>query len=93
VQEPNGFSDAYPSEIAARSRTLAALAGARISAADACDLQDRRRYRDPEAFARAWHILMKGAIVAAMEGDHEAAQRAKSLARLHLAQVATAEAV
>ena len=48
---------------------------------------------DPEAFARAWHILMKGAIVAAMEGDHEAAQRAKSLARLHLAQVATAEAV
>jgi AcrR family transcriptional regulator len=48
---------------------------------------------DPEAFAREWHILMNGSIVAAMEGDHEAAQRAKSLARLHLAQVATAEAV
>jgi AcrR family transcriptional regulator len=41
---------------------------------------------DPEAFARTWHILMKGSIVAAMEGDPEAAQRAKSLARLLLAQ-------
>jgi AcrR family transcriptional regulator len=41
---------------------------------------------DPDAFARTWHILMKGAIVAAMEGDTEAAQRAKSVARLLLAQ-------
>jgi AcrR family transcriptional regulator len=37
---------------------------------------------DPESFARSWHILMKGAIVSASEGDREAAQRAKSLARL-----------
>jgi hypothetical protein len=32
----------------------------------------------------SWHILMKGSIVAAAEGDIEAAQRAKSMARLLL---------
>jgi AcrR family transcriptional regulator len=42
--------------------------------------------RDPESFARSWHILMKGAIVSAAEGDLEAAQRAKSLARLLIAE-------
>jgi AcrR family transcriptional regulator len=36
---------------------------------------------DPEAFARQWHILMKGSIVAAGEGDREAAQRAKPMAQ------------
>jgi AcrR family transcriptional regulator len=49
-------------------------------------LAARAGIADPEAFARTWHILMKGSIVAAMEGDPEAAQRAKSLARLLLAQ-------
>jgi AcrR family transcriptional regulator len=38
--------------------------------------------RDPDAFAHSWHILMKGSIVAAAEGDVEAAHRARSLARL-----------
>jgi AcrR family transcriptional regulator len=38
--------------------------------------------RDPDAFARSWHILMKGSIVSAAEGDAEAAQRARSMARL-----------
>ena len=38
--------------------------------------------RDTEAFARSWHILMKGSIISAAEGDREAAQRAKQLARL-----------
>jgi AcrR family transcriptional regulator len=42
--------------------------------------------RDPEAFALSWHILMKGAIVQAAEGDREAAQRAKTIARLVLEQ-------
>jgi AcrR family transcriptional regulator len=42
--------------------------------------------RDPEAFALSWHILMKGAIVQAAEGDREAAQRAKELAKLLLEQ-------
>jgi AcrR family transcriptional regulator len=37
--------------------------------------------RDPDSFARSWLILMKGAIVAAAEGDTEAAQRAKAMAR------------
>src|SRR4051795_1697749 len=39
---------------------------------------------DPDAFARQWHILMKGSIVAAAEGDREAAQRAKQIGRLLL---------
>lgn len=39
---------------------------------------------DPDAFAHSWHVLMKGSIVAAQEGDKEAAQRAKSIARLLL---------
>ena len=39
---------------------------------------------DPEALAREWHILMKGSIVAAAEGDLEAAQRARRLGELLL---------
>jgi AcrR family transcriptional regulator len=39
---------------------------------------------DPDAFARQWHILMKGSIVAAHEGDVEAAGRAKELGVLLL---------
>ena len=42
--------------------------------------------RDPESFARSWHILMKGSIIAAAEGDARAAQRAKSMARLLIEQ-------
>lgn len=40
---------------------------------------------DPAGFARQWHLLMKGSIVAAGEGDHEAAKRAQDVARLLLA--------
>jgi AcrR family transcriptional regulator len=39
---------------------------------------------DPSAFARQWHILMKGSIVAAAEGDPEAAKRAQAIGRLLL---------
>ena len=39
---------------------------------------------DPEAVACHWHILMKGSIVAAGEGDTEAARRAQALGRLLL---------
>jgi AcrR family transcriptional regulator len=39
----------------------------------------------PEAFARQWHILMKGSIVSAGEGDVDAAMRAKELGALLLA--------
>lgn len=39
----------------------------------------------PEEFARRWHILMKGSIVAAAEGDRLAAQRARAMGLLLLA--------
>jgi AcrR family transcriptional regulator len=39
---------------------------------------------DPDAFARQWHILMKGSLVAAAEGDARAAARAQELGRLLL---------
>ncbi len=39
---------------------------------------------DARNFAREWHILMKGSIVAAGEGDREAARRAKRIGALLL---------
>jgi AcrR family transcriptional regulator len=42
--------------------------------------------RDPDAFARKWHILMKGSIMAAHEGDAAAAGRARELGQLLLLQ-------
>ena len=44
-------------------------------------LADEAGLRDTEAFAHSWHILMKGSIVAATEGDADAAARAKRMAR------------
>jgi AcrR family transcriptional regulator len=41
--------------------------------------------RDPDALAHKWHILMKGSIVAAGEGDLLAATRARDMGRLLLA--------
>ena len=41
---------------------------------------------DPASFAREWHILMKGSIVAAGEGDLDAARRAKRIGSVLLAQ-------
>lgn len=38
--------------------------------------------RDPEEFAHSWHILMKGSIVAAGEGDRQAARRAQAMGRM-----------
>ena len=40
---------------------------------------------DPDNLARSWHILMKGAIVSAGEGDTEAARRSQAMGRLVLA--------
>ncbi len=48
------------------------------------ELAGRAGVRDPESFARQWHILMKGSIVAAGEGDREAARRAQDMGRLLL---------
>ena len=44
----------------------------------------RRASPDPEAFARQWHILMKGSIFSAGEGDRSAARRAKEFGALLL---------
>ena len=49
------------------------------------DLAGRVGVQDAEDFARQWHILMKGSIVAAGEGDRDAARRARGIARLVLA--------
>ena len=44
-------------------------------------LAEEAGLRDPDSFARSCHILMKGSIVSAAEGDVEAAQRGQSMAR------------
>jgi AcrR family transcriptional regulator len=49
-------------------------------------LAEEAGLRDPETFALSWHILMKGSIVQAGEGDVEAAKRAQALGRLLIDQ-------
>lgn len=49
------------------------------------DLADSAGVKDADDFARRWHILMKGSIVAAGEGDRDAAKRARGIAQLVLA--------
>ena len=44
-------------------------------------LAEEAGLRNPGSFAHSWHILMKGSIIAAAEGDADAAQRAQSMAR------------
>jgi AcrR family transcriptional regulator len=51
-----------------------------------CELATEAGLRDPEQFAHSWHILMKGSIVAAGEGDADAARRAQAMGRLLIAQ-------
>ena len=48
---------------------------------------------DPERFAGQWHILMKGSIVAAHEGDQDAAMKARELGELLLERHGVALAV
>ena len=49
-------------------------------------LAEEAGLREPELFAHSWHILMKGSIVAAGEGDRDAAGRAQAMGRLLIAQ-------
>ena len=49
-------------------------------------LAEEAGLREPETFALSWHILMKGSIVQAAEGDLGAAKRAQSLGRLLIDQ-------
>lgn len=44
-------------------------------------LADEAGLRDTAKLARSWHILMKGSIVSAAEGDQEAANLAREMAR------------
>jgi AcrR family transcriptional regulator len=48
------------------------------------DLAAQAAIEKPEEFARRWHILMKGSIVAAQEGDREAARRSRRIGELVL---------
>jgi AcrR family transcriptional regulator len=54
-------------------------------------LADAAGVEDPDALARQWHILMKGSIVAAAEGDLQAAARARELGALLLAHHGVAD--
>jgi len=49
-------------------------------------LAEEAGFREPDAFAHSWHILMKGSIIAAGEGDTDAARRAKAMGRLLIGQ-------
>jgi AcrR family transcriptional regulator len=48
------------------------------------DLAAQAGVADPDGLAHKWHILMKGSIVAAGEGDRQAARRAREVAALVL---------
>lgn len=43
-------------------------------------LAEEAGLREPENFSRSWHILMKGSIVSAAEGDRAAAGRSREMA-------------
>jgi AcrR family transcriptional regulator len=49
-------------------------------------LAEQAELSDPVSFALSWHILMKGSIVQAGEGDRQAAIRAKAMGRLLIDQ-------
>jgi AcrR family transcriptional regulator len=54
------------------------------------DLAREAGVANAQDFARQWHILMKGSIVAAGEGDRDAARRAKRIGALLLEQAGSA---
>jgi AcrR family transcriptional regulator len=66
----------------ARQATTSHLANIRVFLRALADSAGVARSDD---FARKWHILMKGSIVAAGEGDRLAARRAQDVGRLLLA--------
>ncbi|MFD4632471.1 TetR/AcrR family transcriptional regulator [Streptomyces sp. NPDC058284] len=49
-------------------------------------MAEEAELRDTDSFARSWHILMKGSIISAAEGDTDAALRARRMAHLLIAQ-------
>jgi AcrR family transcriptional regulator len=69
------MSSAHPAGRASVGH-MATIKGLLASLADGAGL------RDPYAFAESCHLIMKGAVVQAAEGDLDAARRARVLARL-----------
>lgn len=49
-----------------------------------CEWAREEGLAEPEKFAQVWHMLMKGSIVTAGEGNREAARQAREAARLVL---------
>jgi AcrR family transcriptional regulator len=47
-------------------------------------LAEEAKLQEPEKFAQAWHMLMKGSIISAGEGNRQAARDAKCAAQLVL---------
>jgi hypothetical protein len=45
-------------------------------------LAEEANLSEPEKFAQAWHMLMKGSIISAGEGNRNAAREAKYAAQL-----------
>ncbi len=56
-----------------------------------CELATAAGAAEPERFAAQWHILLKGAIVAAHEGDLDAAMKARELGCLLMEREGLAE--
>ena len=89
---------ATPPSRAARSSTCCSEADADhpARAASVAELANVRSFleglardagaADPDGLARSWHLLMKGAIIAAAEHDADAARRAQHIGRLLLAE-------
>ena len=71
------------SEVGSPVRAAAAIHLAKIRAI-VRDLAADAGLRQPEQFAQAWHMLMKGSIVTAGEGHLEAARDARRAAKLIL---------
>jgi AcrR family transcriptional regulator len=67
--------------LSARRATVSHLANIRSFVGD---LAREAGIPDPSSFARSWHILMKGSIVSAGEGDVDAARRARELGEILL---------
>jgi AcrR family transcriptional regulator len=66
---------------AARQASIVHLANIRLFLRE---LADEIGVIEPDDFARKWHVLMKGSIVAAGEGDRLAARRAREVGKLLL---------
>jgi AcrR family transcriptional regulator len=77
----NVMLESEPGEDPVRVASTAYLASIRVFVEE---LARGAGVADPTGFARTWHILMKGSIVAAGEGDRDAARRAQAVGRLAL---------